>query len=115
VIRAKSAYEPLLLHFADLTTGQYTMSQLTDERRPTPAESHLIVSYHDETSPCRTNITNEMTAVSPTLGTVFSQELSKVEDVDVQLAKRQLTWGDAATQVKQIVEAAQAQLKATRN
>jgi hypothetical protein len=102
VIRAKSAYEPLLLHFADLTTSQYTMSHLTGERRPTTAESRLIDSYVDETSPCRTNFINAMTAVSPTLGIVISQELSKVEDVDVLLAK---TWGNAAAQNKQIVEA----------
>jgi hypothetical protein len=114
-IRANPIYEPLLPHFADLATSQYTMAQLTDERRPTPVEGHLIVSYHDATNACRVKFTNEVSAVSATWGAAISQELSKVEDVDVQLAKRQLTWGDAATQVKQIAEAAKAQLRATRN
>ena len=115
IIRAKPTYEPLLPHLVDLNTGRFTVTQLTDDRRPTPAESRLIAPYRDETNSCRAKFLNELSAVSPASVAIFSQVISKNDDVEAQLAKRQLTWGDAATKLKQIMEAGQAQLRATQN
>jgi hypothetical protein len=110
-IRSHLKYSALLPHLAVVSTGQYSMEQLTDEHLPSVAEASLLASYADDVKPCATNYIANATIISPAVGTVLSERQNESEAVLIQLVKRQISWGEAAQREKQNTESTQARLR----
>jgi hypothetical protein len=113
MVRQEPKFTPIKSHFSNLKTGEFTMSDLVDQRIPTGAESALIVQYSDETLPCINKFLSEVSVLSPELSTIFHKERADVNSLYVQLASRHLTWGQAAQKQQEIIEDVKDKLRST--
>ena len=112
-VRSKPDYQPLLPHFAELDTATFTMAQLTDGNRPTPAEARILVTYIDEEAPCRGEATTALTQAVPALAPILLHVKALSEATAILLIERKLTWGEAAERNKHALEDAKTQIQQT--
>jgi hypothetical protein len=86
----------------DLTLGHYTYTQMSDNRRPTVDEAHLLAQYGDETDACRVAIVEDISAIDPRAGHLVQQMNDRARDLNLALINRQITWGDYARQERDV-------------
>lgn len=110
-VRNRPEYAPLLPHYTGLASGQLSMKQLTDEGTPSPTEAKLIAAYMDDIAPCFAEFVGAVARLSPQAGQVLMAMKSSVDNVNVSLIERKLTWGEAAQRVKKIGEDTDVQLR----
>ena len=98
----KPAYAALLSHTPDLTTGQLTMSQLTDETLATPADARLFSFRHDAVESCQKAYLKELSLARPDLVPLIIREYDKTDQVSVRLVERKITWAEWAASIEAI-------------
>jgi hypothetical protein len=98
----------------NLETGQYTPAQLADSNLPTPAESQLLTQVNVEVRVCQNSFVTAEEQTFPAIATLARQMQSETYAVQDKLTNRQLSWGQAAQQSKQILEIYAARLRETR-
>lgn len=113
-VRSKPVYAQLVSHMINLETGQYTPAQLADSNLPTPAESQLLTQVNAEVRVCQNSFVTAEEQIFPAIATLARQMQSETYEVQDKLANRQLSWGQAAQQSKQILEIYAARLRETR-
>jgi hypothetical protein len=101
-IRSKPQYAALISHFTDVTSGTFSMAQLTDKSVPTSAEAKAIVAYYDELYSCSNPLRASARAVLPALGPIFDRAKTETDSLVILVAERKITWGDFAQRVEQI-------------
>ncbi|MGD0107527.1 MAG: hypothetical protein ABSC06_26335 [Rhodopila sp.] len=109
--RAKPNYASLLTHLSDMTMGDYTMTQLTDDHPPTAVEATALMLYWDDAKLCAATAITEVGKLHPTMAAIFSQQLSDLEALMISLVKRQISWGEADQRQKANNAAAKAKLQ----
>jgi len=113
-VRDKPIYMPLQPHFINLGSGQYTMAQLADTGIPTPSERQLLIGFHDEALSCYNRFSTVAYQLVPALEPVITQERSDSDAVQLRLVNGQLTWGEAAQRMRQILEVTASKLHTLR-
>lgn len=113
-VRDKPEYAVLKPHLSDITTGQYSMTQETDETVPTVAEGHLLASYIDEFDPCVTASIAGMTQIAPRVGPILEQFRADEKAIVINLVERKITWGELAREQTAAQATAQAKLQGAK-
>ena len=72
-VRQNPRYYSLVSHLADISTGRYGMTQLADDRMPTPPESISLAAFRDETAPCRDKSQAAISRVAPAVAAVLNE------------------------------------------
>jgi hypothetical protein len=104
-IRTKPQYAVLASHFSDVTSGAFSISQLTDKSLATSAEAQAMAAYSDEAnSSCSDQFRASAKAVVPALGPIFERSKAAADSKTILLVDRKITWGEYAQDVKQVRE-----------
>ncbi len=75
-----------------------TMAQMSDNTYPTQSESQLLIAFHDDAARCKQPAIQKIESVAPNLAVVLADAEIEGDRITLQLVKRQITWGQAATQ-----------------
>lgn len=106
VVRSNPKYGPLTRHLLNVADGHYTLTQMSDNSRPTAQETSLLATYGDETDVCREKSIAQISAMDPRAGQTIQRMNARVRDLDLALINRQITWGDYARQCQNVFESA---------
>jgi hypothetical protein len=112
-VRSKAEYQELVPHLSD-SSGNYSLKQLSDSSLPTPSEARAIVAYVDEANSCLGTQIQEMTTLNPTIALITRQRDEAIQDLDLLVAERKVTWGEFAQKAKQIKQQWLSQLSQVR-
>ena len=72
-----------------------TLAQLADDSIPTKEESELLISYHDDSLPCRREALTKIDSVAPEIASAIADGLVDADEISLQLVKRKISWGKA--------------------
>ncbi len=110
-VRSEAEMLPISSHFADLRTGKYSFSQMSDGNVLTQTETGLMRDYVNQSDSCRDAL---FAGLAPML-TV--SEMTKLQSIrngigsqSAQLVRRQISWGEYSTKVNQIQDDAKVNL-----
>lgn len=103
--KGKSEYSPIRAHLLDTSAGHYTLVQMSNQERPTPADAQLLASYGDEITICRERAMQEIAQLSPRDGQTLRQAGTVVRELDLRLISRTLTYGEYARGAQAIMDA----------
>jgi hypothetical protein len=102
-IRSKPQYAALVSHLSEVTSGTFSMAQLTDKSVATSGEAQAMVAYSDEVnSSCGNKSRAAAAAVVPALGPIFDRTKTAIDSVVILVVERKITWGEYAQRIKQI-------------
>jgi hypothetical protein len=97
-VRERPKYASIVVHYAKLETGQFSLEQLSDKRIPTPEEARLVALYYDDIGVCLSNYDKVVAANRPTAFTIIKENRNKQAQTTVRLVQRRISWGEAAQQ-----------------
>jgi hypothetical protein len=104
-VRSKPAYSTLLPHLRDYTfDSRYTMTQLEDDRTPSPAVAELLQAYIDESAHCKDTWLAGVDQILPESASIRRRLVADTQAILLQLVTRRLTWGAAAQREQQLLE-----------
>ncbi len=104
-VRSKPAYSTLLPRLRDYTfDSRYTMTQLEDDRTPSPAEAELLQAYIDESAHCKDTWLAGVDQILPESASIRRRLVADTQAILLQLVTRRLTWGAAAQREQQLLE-----------
>jgi hypothetical protein len=104
-VRSKPAYSTLLPHLRDYTfDSRYTMTQLEDDRTPSPDEAELLQAYIDESAHCKDTWLAGVDQILPESASIRRRLVADTQAILLQLVRRRLTWGAAAQREQQLLE-----------
>ena len=101
-IRRNPKYAMLEPHHVNISTGRYSLTQMSDTTTPTPEEASLLAAYGDETAICEDKMIAEVNELDPRTATTMRQRYTRITDLNLQLIARKLTWGDYDQQVTKL-------------
>jgi hypothetical protein len=110
-VRNQPEYAKIAGHFSDVATGNFSMVQLSDDTRPTPAEARLVAKYYDSSQPCMQAFSASVTKLAASQGLILDQSIAAQQTVVAQLASRRISWGDFAQQSQKITQQAATKLQ----
>ena len=104
-VRSKPAYSTLLPHLRDYTfDSHYTMTQLADDRTPSPAEAEVLQAYIGESAHCKDTWLVGVDQILPESASIRRRLVADTQAILLQLVTRRLTWGAAAQREQQLLE-----------
>jgi hypothetical protein len=101
-VRADPRYQAILPHLPEIGTGKFSILQLADDTMPTRQEAQAFGAYVDEVRPCIEQMTRLVAAIFPSAEGVLVESINESDAVSLQFVKRELTWGQLASQQQQI-------------
>jgi hypothetical protein len=110
-VRNQPEYARIAGHFSDVASGNFSMVQLSDDTRPTPAEARLVAKYYDTSLPCIQTFSASVSKLAPSQGLILDQSIAAQQVVVAQLASRRISWGDYAQQSQKISQQAATKLQ----
>lgn len=111
-VRDRPEFALLRPYLSDPMTGQYSMAQMTNERRPTAQEVAALASYADAVNGCVRTQLAELQSVRLDLAAIVSNEQAANSQVVAQLVERRITWSEFAKQSQRIISEGAAQIAA---
>ena len=100
-LRANEYFQPILSHLPD-PSGNYSLTQLADNGRPTPEERTAFASFHDTTAVCIRHFAAVVRLEAPGAAEVVSNALDDRKAALVPLISGRETWGTYAQQDQRI-------------
>lgn len=100
------------LYMLDLTTGEPSMAQLTDETRPTPEQARLESARYDDLRPCRERFRSTFATVRPDLVPILDDQWAADEQLVALVVERKITWAEDARRIQQLQAAMRSQIAA---
>jgi hypothetical protein len=110
-VRNRAEYAMIAGHFSDVATGNFSMVQLSDDTKPTPAEARLVAKYYDNSQPCIAALSTSVAKLAPSQGVILDQSIAAQQSVVAQLASRRISWGEFAQQSAKIAQQAATKLQ----
>jgi len=110
-------YAPITSHLPSPETGyQPTMSQLSDDSRPSKRESQLLIKHHDDMLQCRqTFLQNPGAGTPPGIVQIMREGWVDGDAITIQLVKRKITWGESAQKNQQLALNVQKKMQQVSN
>jgi hypothetical protein len=99
-VRNNPRYAPLVSHFSDVRSGDFSMAQLTDEHLPTATEATELAAYWDAQKACTAAFAAGLTSLEPRLAALQRQLTDANEANVIVLVQRQISWGEASQREK---------------
>lgn len=94
-------YSVLEPHIPD-DIRQVTLKQLSNNKKANKQEIKAIRKLHPHYQRCRNTLSTQMYRTEPQYVPVLKTTWGKLENIDLQLMKRKVSWGKAATLAKKI-------------
>ena len=113
---SKPEYSLIAAHLSSPEMNyQPTMAQLADEKYPSKKEADLLIRYQDDIRACRQPALEKIGGVTPSIAQVLSESGIKGDAIVMQLAKRKITWGQAAEQKQDLLVITQKKILAANS
>ncbi len=107
-VRANPKYASIVPHLVDISSGKYSLTQMADTSLPTPDDGKTIASYGDEADQCRAKLAEAIGERDPRMGQTISQQHSLVNEMNLRLIQRRITWGQYAKAMQDLSDQASA-------
>lgn len=112
-LRQESRFAPILPYFSDIHTGRFSFLQTTISDVPSARDANLFRDYVHEAARCADSFLASVSSVAtPAQAEVFRAQRSEFDSLAAQLARRQLSWGEYATRMNQVVDSTSGRLQA---
>ena len=94
--RNEPKYAPIISHYPNIETGQYSIEQLSNKNIPSPAEGKLVALMYDYAGVCRNLFDKSIQENRPDLSSLLEQSRNSVSAITIELAQSKISWGEAA-------------------